>query len=272
MTALTELCLDLESGLAELVNSQDDWRLCALLSAARQGVAGVRRRAQDEAAGEDACRVAGEALGGAPCEPGGTARPWPGAECCPACGFALNYRTTGSTGEVIDGDAIWCSRQCGITAQASVDAEMDAPEIQWDEESPAPSEPGGDCETCGGSGETPEIYGQQRSGPCPDCEGPGHIGPSSASNTPESAWIARETCPSCAYLHDEDGTLYCGVRARVLAAGEWWHAWMNTDGVLSGAPSCPGWMNKTAAPCPCGAPCPPGLAMCVECQAREGRE
>ena len=79
MTALTELCLDLESGLAELVNSQDDWRLCALLSAARQGVAGVRRRAQDEAAGEDACRVADEALGaapapcpecGAPCPPG----------------------------------------------------------------------------------------------------------------------------------------------------------------------------------------------------------
>ena len=84
---LTSLCLDLESGLAELVNSQDDWRLCALLSAARQGVAGVRRRAQDEAAGEDACRVADAALAGAPPGPWG---PCETAECvvcgsCPEC-------------------------------------------------------------------------------------------------------------------------------------------------------------------------------------------
>ena len=36
---------------------------------------------------------------------------------------------------------------------------------------------------------------------------------------------------------------------------------------------CPRCAQRDASTCPaCGSPCPPGLAMCVECQAREGRE
>ena len=144
--SMTALCLSLESGLAELVNSQDDWRLCALLSAARQGVAGVRRRAQDEAAGEDACRVAGEALGG---------------------------------------------------------------EVEGD------------------------LIGAQL--------------------------VVARRCP----LYWGENEYQCVRPDR--------HAGPHDYATIGKVPP-PPYVGMPPAPCHCGSPCPPGLAMCVECQAREGRE
>ena len=217
--SMTALCLSLESGLAELVNSQDDWRLCALLSAARQGVAGVRRRAQDEAAGEDACRVAGEALGGAPSEPG--------ADWCPTCGECPE-----------------CERSLRKPAAAACATHHAWWEKHADAGTYVDLVGAESCPTC-----------SSEPAPNPDCEGPGHIGPSSASNTPESKGKGEgegKRNAACAMCEGKGAVVQ---RIKMLIGPEQF-----------GTIQCP----ACAQGCPCGAPTPPGLAMCVECQAREG--